>query len=79
GKRSYEDLEPSLYTIKKAERFLKSELLTCNPKYNVDSLFAIVQIKDIIVPNLIYDQATTDLLHKEAANYISPTKGMIYT
>lgn len=78
-KRSYEEIESLLYTPAKAERFLKSELQAEYPSINADSLFALIRIRDIIVPNLIYDQQTTDLLHKEAVDYISPTKGMIYT
>ncbi len=78
-KRSYEEPESSLYTAGKAERFLKSELQAGVPGINADSLLSLVRIKDIIIPNLIYDQPTTDLLHKRAIDYISPTKGMIYT
>lgn len=78
-KRSYEEPESALYTAAKAERFLKSELQSNLPGLNADSLLSAIRIRDIIIPNLLYDQATTDLLHKEAADYISPTKGMIYT
>ena len=39
----------------------------------------IIGLKDLVLPDLAYDAATTKLLHKEAVNYISPTKGMIYT
>lgn len=78
-KRSYEELESALYTAAKAEKYLKSELKSSMPQLNADSLLSLIRIQDILVPNLIYDQATTDLLHKEAVDYISPTKGMIYT
>lgn len=78
-KRSYEELGSALYTTAKAEKFMKSELLTDHSKYNADSLFSILRMQDLIIPNLVYDQQTTDLLHKRAVDYISPTKGIIYT
>lgn len=78
-KRAYEELESTLYTVAKAERFLKSELMADNLGINVDSLFTAIRIKNFIVPNLKYDQQTTELIHKEAVDYISPTKGMVYT
>lgn len=78
-RRAYEQLVSELYTPAKALRFMKSELLVEYPALDVDSLFNKLQIQDYVVPNFIYDQKTTELLHKEAIDFISPTKGMIYT
>lgn len=77
--RAHEQLVSELYTPEKALRFMKSELMVEYPVLNVDSLFNLLQIQDYVVPNLIYDPKTTELLHREAINFISPTKGMIYT
>lgn len=44
----------------------------------VDSLINEMNLRNYIVPNLFYDDAFTQLMHKEAVNYVSPTKGMIY-
>lgn len=78
-KRAVEKLESELYTQGKAERFIRSELLANYPLFNADSIISVMKLKELIIPNLYYDPATTRLLHKEAVNYISPTKGMIYT
>lgn len=37
-----------------------------------------LNVKDFIAPNLIFDANTTQIAHKEAVDYISPTKGIIY-
>lgn len=79
GKRATEVPESSLYTQNKAEKFVKSEVLAYFPSENADSVLSVLKIKDLLVPNLNYDYATTKLLHREAVDYISPTKGMIYT
>lgn len=77
--RAHEQLVSELYTPGKALRFMKSELMVEYPVLNIDSLFNLLQIQDYVVPNLIYDPKTTELLHREAIDFISPTKGMIYT
>lgn len=79
GKRATEVPESSLYTQNTAEKFVKSEILAKFPSLNVDSVLQSLKIKELFIPNLNYDQTTTKLLHKEAVDYISPTKGMIYT
>lgn len=38
-----------------------------------------LDLKNTVVPNLLYDAETTALFHKEAVDYVSPTKGMFYT
>lgn len=43
-----------------------------------DSILKAIDIKDYIAPNLLFDANTTEMAHKEAVDYISPTKGMIY-
>src|SRR5574344_2051259 len=77
--RAHEQLVSELYTPGKALRFMKSELMVEYPVLNIDSLFNLLQIQDYVVPNLIYDPKTTELLNREAIDFISPTKGMIYT
>ena len=79
GKHAVEIPEADLYTKTKALRYIKSELLANVPQCNADSILTLLDIQGLLVPNLLYDQAATKLLHKEAVDYISPTKGMIYT
>lgn len=57
---------------------LRADLMYEFPKSSIDSLVTILDIKNHIVPNLTYDEQFTQLAHREAVNYISPTKGMIY-
>ncbi len=79
GKRAVETAESELYTQSEALRYIRSELLANFPQYNADSILTLLDMQGLIIPNLTYDPATTILLHKEAIDYISPTKGMIYT
>lgn len=79
GKRAVETPEADLYTQSKAVRYIRSEIVVNLPQYDADSILTLLDIPGLIVPNLSYDPATTQLLHKEAVDYISPTKGMIYT
>lgn len=78
-KRATEQLLENLYTPTKAKLFLKSELSVGLPTTNIDSLLNIIDINELITPNLVYDQNSTELINREAVDYISPTKGMVYT
>ncbi len=44
---------------------------------NVDSLFRAQGVYDLLVPNLLYDEVTTALVHAESATSISPTSGYV--
>lgn len=43
-----------------------------------DSVITALKVKSFIVPNLIYDENATRMMQRNAVNYISPTKGMVY-
>lgn len=77
-KRAQEIPVSEVYTPQKAEGYIKYYLSVSFPSYSPDSVYSFYRIGDYIVPNLVYDQAKTDLFHKEAVDYISPTKGMVY-
>lgn len=47
------------------------------PAVNVDSVFRAVGIYDFIVPNLEYDQKTTELVRSESSNQVSTTQGFV--
>ena len=78
NKRANEELVQSLFTVSSALQYIKNDLDINMPSYNADSLVKAYGIDDLVQPNLIFSQQNTDLLHKEAVNYISPTKGMVY-
>ncbi|MBQ0024618.1 MAG: HDIG domain-containing protein [Bacteroidales bacterium] len=63
---------PTLYMT------LKSSLRYDFPDQPIDSLMDGVGLKDFIVPNLLFDENFTQLAHREAVNFISPTKGVVY-
>ena len=77
-KRAQEMPVSEVYTPKRAEDYMKYYLSFSFPSYDADSVYAAYSLSEYIVPNLIYDQNKTNLFHKEAVDYISPTKGMVY-
>lgn len=68
----------NLYTQQNARFMLLSGLSVQFPEAYVDSLAAACDLESYVVPNLVYDENTTALFHKEAVDFISPTKGTIY-
>lgn len=77
-RQTMEELYSALFTVSAAQQYIKSDLQLNMPQYNTDSLMAVYGIPDMVQPNLIFSRQNTDLLHREAINYISPTKGMVY-
>lgn len=66
-----------VYTLEEANDFVREYLINACPDRNIDSLFNAVSISSLVVPDLVFDQQTTDLVHEESINYISPTQGVI--
>lgn len=66
-----------VYTLEDATAFLHESLTKAFPRCNVDSLVTAASLSSLIVPDLVYDQQTTDLIHEESINYISPTQGVM--
>lgn len=66
-----------VYTLEDATAFLQESLAKALPRCNVDSLVTAASLSSLIVPDLVYDQQTTDLIHEESINYISPTQGVM--
>jgi len=79
GKRAVETPGAELYTEEDAYVSLKEDLYESFGEYMTDSLFNSIDMRDYIVPNLSYDEATTMLVHRNAVDYISPTSGVVYT
>lgn len=77
--RAKEELESTFYTPAQALRLIKQDLESSDNNFNTDSLLSAISLKDLIIPNLLFDQQNTQLAHKKAVDYISPTKGIIYT
>lgn len=77
-RRTSEELRQELFTVQEGVQYIESDLSINLPQYEADSLMALYGIEELVQPNLSFSQQNTDLLHKEAVNYISPTKGMVY-
>ncbi len=66
-----------VYTVEEASAYVMNALAKALPEHDVDSVYVASGISSYIVPNLIFDQQTTDLVHEENVNYISTTSGVI--
>ncbi len=66
-----------VYTVEQATWFMLDSLKRSFPKVNIDSLWAAASLDDLLRPDLIYDQQTTDMVHEENIDNISPTSGVI--
>lgn len=66
-----------VFTVTSARARLLSELSAARPSPKLDSLLSACRIYDQVLPNLIYDKETTELVHEEAVNHISPTQGFV--
>ena len=77
-KRAVETPATEVYDIARVLNVLRSDLVYEYPEMDIDSVVTSLNLGSYIVPNLFYDENTTQLAHREAVNYISPTKGMIY-
>lgn len=66
-----------IYTAAQARSRFLSDIRNIAQGCNVDSICSVSGILDMIVPNLIFDQQTTDLVHEESVNYVSPTSGYV--
>ena len=77
-KRFIETPATEVYDIERIYSILKSDLVYGYPEMDIDSIATLLSIRNFIVPNLLFDENTTQMVHREAVNYISPTKGMIY-
>ena len=77
-KRVVETPAADVYDIDHLYSVLKADLAPHYPDMDLDSVAGVVGLRSFLVPNLLFDESTTQLVHREAVNYISPTKGMVY-
>ncbi len=64
-------------TVDDASMLIMDVMREAAPQCDVDSLYRAAGLASLIVPNLIFDQQTTDLIQEENYNYISSTSGVI--
>lgn len=78
AKRIEEVPAAEIYDITSAYEYIHDNLVYSYSQQEAELLANQLNIKSFIVPNLSFDEETTQLLHREAIDYISPTKGMVY-
>ena len=68
-----------VYTVEVASAYLRSVVQEVSPEAAADSLFNSNAVSTLVVPNLVFDQETTELVHEESVDFISPTSGIVRT
>lgn len=66
-----------VYTVSGAKAALLSEMSRAFPDVLMDSVMTACGVDDVILPDLFYDKETTDLVHAETVDFISPTQGFV--
>lgn len=68
-----------VHTIRTAEDMLLSAVSSTCSNCNVDSLYNAVGLRNLVEPDLVLDQQTTELMHRETIDNISRTSGVFRT
>ena len=68
-----------VYTVETASAYLMAVVQEVSPKAASDDQFSASVISSLVIPNLLFDQQTTDLVHEESVDFISPTSGIVRT
>ena len=76
-KRASKVPSSDIYTMSGARAKLLADLVRTFPDVRVDSVFRAIGLDETLQPNLLYDKETTDLVHAETVDYISPTQGFV--
>lgn len=66
-----------LFTESEAQQWLVEALKEALPNEDVDSLIKASDLLLVIKPNLIFDEAVTELVHRKSADFVSPTSGIV--
>ena len=68
-----------VYTVNAAEDALLTVLASECKASDVDSVYNAAGLRNLVVPNLILDQQTTELMHRETLDNIAKTSGVFRT
>ena len=66
-----------VFTLEEATAYIYDGLAKSEFAGTIDSLDISKVIASIVIPDLIFDQQTTDLVHEERVNYVSTTLGVV--
>lgn len=77
NKRASKHPVTEVLKVSDARAKLLAEVQEKNRSFDFDSLFRAENVYDLIVPNLIYDSQTTQLVDAESVSQVSPTSGYV--
>ena len=66
-----------LYKVSGARVKLLQDASQKRPEFPVDSILSKCGVYNVLVPNLLYDRALTELIHSESSESVSPTQGYV--
>lgn len=66
-----------VYTMEDAAALLRAAVASACTDCNVDSLCSYTGLSELIAPDLVFDQQTTDLVHEESYDHVSRTQGVV--
>lgn len=66
-----------VFTLEEATAYLYEGLAKSGYSGNPDSLYSSQTLSALVIPDLMFDQQTTDLVHEERVNYVSTTMGVV--
>lgn len=76
-RRAFKVPVSEVYSMDNAHAVFKATLIKEFSDINMDSLYVAAGMATLLEPNLIYDQQTTDLVHKERYEQVSRTQGVM--
>ena len=79
GMRVTEEPAQNIYTIQDLVDILIDSIYDDDVDSEIRSGVDSMALYGLIKPNMIFDEAATTSLHKDAVDYISPTKGMAFS
>lgn len=77
GKRAERTPLSEIYSTDDVRQLVKEFLQASCPEAYSDQLYEESGLSSLIQPNLVFDKETTELVHDEAARYISTTAGVV--
>ncbi|MCF0167658.1 MAG: HDIG domain-containing protein [Bacteroidales bacterium] len=79
GKRAKEIPASEIYTVEQVAAEIESTLELRYPGEKAEAIIRSLKCTDYVTANMTYDIVTSQMLHKESVEYISPTSGMVYS
>ncbi len=76
-RRAVKVMVSEVFTPDDAGAYLYDALSKAYPEMNVDSLYSAADLSALIIPDLVFDQQITDMVHAEKINFVSTTQGVV--